>query len=348
MTPIILPPAGRLARTRPARTRPARTRPTRTRLVAAVVLLLVGSLNGALAQQQPRSDVQPLLDRIDRLERDMRLLHQEWARGGGSAGAARPSSPSSSAGPAADLSGPPVARLEAQVFALEEEFRAINGRNEEIEHKIENVGQRLDKLISDIDMRLSALERGGGAAAAQGQDRPATPEAGREAPLRGATPPGVLGTYSAREGATSGAPAGAGPTPNAQAAKPLSPEEQYNQARRLMIQGKMSEAEQFLKAFLDGYANHELASNAQYWLGETYYQRKDYTAAGQAFAQGYQKYKNGAKAPDSLLKLGMSLAALKKNPEACATFAKLDADYPKAPANIKTVAAEQKKAAGCK
>lgn len=338
MKPAITLPASRLART--------------SLLATAVLVLALLAAGGALAQQ--RSEVQPLLDRIDRLERDMRLLHQEWARSGGSAGAPRsaaPSAPASSAGPSADLSGPPLARLESRILSLEEDLRAMTGRNEEIEHKIDEVGQRLDKLISDIDMRLSALERGGGpAASAQGQDRPPAPPAtaGREAPLRGATPPGVLGTYSARDGAKPAAPAEAGPKPEAQAAKALTPEEQYNQARRLMIQGKMGEAEQLLKAFIDGHPNHELASNAQYWLGETYYQRKDYTAAGQAFAQGYQKYKTGPKAPDSLLKLGMSLAALKKTPEACATFAKLDADYPKAPANIKTVAAEQKKAAGCK
>ena len=60
-----------------------------------------------------------------------------------------------------------------------------------------------------------------------------------------------------------------------------------------------------------------LAGNAQYWLGETYYVRKDYENAATAFALGYQKYPKSAKAADDLLKLGMSLGNLGKKPDAC-------------------------------
>ena len=88
-------------------------------------------------------------------------------------------------------------------------------------------------------------------------------------------------------------------------------------------------------AFVQRYPNDPLAGNAQYWLGETYYVRKDYENAATAFAEGYQKYPESGKAADNLLKLGMSLGNLGKKSEACSAFARLDRDFPTAPANVK-------------
>ena len=55
---------------------------------------------------------------------------------------------------------------------------------------------------------------------------------------------------------------------------------------------------------------HKLAGNAQYWLGETHYVRRDYKAAATAFLNGYTTFENSPKAPDSLLKLGMTLVVM--------------------------------------
>jgi tol-pal system protein YbgF len=67
--------------------------------------------------------------------------------------------------------------------------------------------------------------------------------------------------------------------------------------------------------------------NARYWLGETYYVRNAYMDAAQTFFQAYKTAPDGTKAPDSLLKLGMSMASLDKPEEACATFGKLRKEY---------------------
>lgn len=313
--------------------------------LAALVFVALLAMTGAGQVAAQQSNVQPLLDRIDRLEREMRLLNQEWARGGTGN---RPTTAPSASSPAGEVPASAVARLEVRLGALEEELRQSNGRNEEMGNIIERLSQRLDKLVSDVDFRLSALERGPGGAPVP-STVPAAPEVSRGSQAPSGAP-GVLGTLSDRDGSQS-------PQAAVRPAAPLkttTPEEQYEDAMRRLNaaafgkdQVKIVDAEQALKAFLDANPSHKLASNAQYWLAETYYVRGDYAAAGQAFAAGYQKYKNGAKAPDSLLKLGMSLVNLKKNREACATFSKLDVDFPKAPEHIKTVAAQQKKAAGC-
>ena len=72
-----------------------------------------------------------------------------------------------------------------------------------------------------------------------------------------------------------------------------------------------------MRSFIQRYPNDSLAGNAQYWLGETYYVRKDYNNAAAVFAEGYQKYPKGGKAADNLLKLGMALGQLGQKTDAC-------------------------------
>src|SRR3546814_14657630 len=91
-----------------------------------------------------------------------------------------------------------------------------------------------------------------------------------------------------------------------------------------------------------------LAGNAQYWLGETFYVRQQYEQASAAFLTGYQNYPKGAKASDSLLKLGMSLAALKKNPEPCAALGQLSKQFPEAPPHVQEAAHRESDTFGCK
>jgi len=78
------------------------------------------------------------------------------------------------------------------------------------------------------------------------------------------------------------------------------------------------------------YPKHVLAPNAQYWLGESYYARRDYQNAMTAFAEGYKVYKASAKGPDNLLKLGMTLAVLGRKSDACSVFSRFTQDYPRA------------------
>ena len=99
---------------------------------------------------------------------------------------------------------------------------------------------------------------------------------------------------------------------------------------------------------LSKFPNDKLAGNAQYWLGEVYYGKKDYQRAAVAFGKGYQNYKSSAKGPDNLLKLGMSMRELGKKEEAFAAFQNLPSEFPQAEESVKTKAAAQAKAAGCK
>ncbi len=90
-----------------------------------------------------------------------------------------------------------------------------------------------------------------------------------------------------------------------------------------------------------------LAGNAKYWLGETFYVRGDFRNAAVTFAEGFQRYPDSTKAPDNLLKLGMSLAQLEKKDDACGAFGELLKRYPDATASILQRATRERERLGC-
>jgi len=121
----------------------------------------------------------------------------------------------------------------------------------------------------------------------------------------------------------------------------------YQQGYGALLQKDYAGAEVAFSQLVDAYPSDPLAPNAQYWLGETYYVRGQYKNAADAFLKGYKKYKSGDKGPDTLLKLGMSLAELGQKDAACSTLDELKAKYPGAPEHIGDKAQTWRKKAGC-
>ncbi|MBC8013905.1 MAG: tol-pal system protein YbgF [Methyloceanibacter sp.] len=153
---------------------------------------------------------------------------------------------------------------------------------------------------------------------------------------------GQAGTEPPENGATDGEPQSlmaALPGGDAQAL--------YQQGHGALLQKDYAGAEGAFRQLLDTYPNDPVAGDAQYWIGETYYVRGEYKNAADAFLKGYKKYKSGQKAPDTLLKLGMALAALGQKDAACSTFNELKAKYPAAPVHVADEAKGERKKAGC-
>ena len=130
---------------------------------------------------------------------------------------------------------------------------------------------------------------------------------------------------------------------------PGTPQSQYEYALSLMLKQKdFAKAESALSAFIDRYPKNKLTVNAHYWLGETYFVRKNYQDAAVAFAEGFQKFPKSNQAPDNLLKLGMSLDRLQKRKEACTEYSRLQATFPKAGARIKARVQREQRRAKCR
>ena len=81
------------------------------------------------------------------------------------------------------------------------------------------------------------------------------------------------------------------------------------------------------------YPSHELADNAQYWLGECFYHRKDYSMALREFRRVVEKFPRGNKVPDALLKLGFSYLALGSTRPGREALTELVRSYPRHPAS---------------
>lgn len=129
---------------------------------------------------------------------------------------------------------------------------------------------------------------------------------------------------------------------------PKDPKAAYNDAYSLLKQLEYEQAEVALQDFLQKYPDHELAGNAQYWLGETYYVRGLYEPAAVAFATGFKKYKKSTKGADNLLKLGLSMQQLGKEKEACTAFKNLKKEFPKASDLLLSRAKKESNKLGCK
>ena len=95
--------------------------------------------------------------------------------------------------------------------------------------------------------------------------------------------------------------------------KSLSPEEEFQLAFDLLRGQQFTEAIQALKKFIKDNEENNLAGSAHYWLGEIYLLNKEFREAALILAEGYQKFPNSVKAPDTLYKLSKSLISINES-----------------------------------
>jgi tol-pal system protein YbgF len=123
-----------------------------------------------------------------------------------------------------------------------------------------------------------------------------------------------------------------------------SPRDEYDLAYGYLLRKDYALAEDSFRTFLRMYPSDRLAADAQFWLGESLFQRQSYRDAADAFLTISKKYETSSKAPDALLRLGQSLAAMGQKELACATFGEVGVKYPRASLNVKqSVEREQKR-----
>jgi len=189
-------------------------------------------------------------------------------------------------------------RLEAQAA----ELRELRGEIESSQNENQQLRKQLADLAADFDRRLVELER-----------RPAI------------TPPVVETSGEASAG--SGAPIASTVATPTVVADP-SAETLYNRAFDALKAARYPEAIEGMKVFLAAHPQHPLADNAQYWLGQTYYLSRDYERAVEAFSAVGGRSPDRSKAPDALLKKGLSEIELKRNDDARRSFGELLQRYP--------------------
>jgi len=108
----------------------------------------------------------------------------------------------------------------------------------------------------------------------------------------------------------------------------VSAEELYRNAMRDKSAGHLEMALQQFAEYLRLFGNTESAPNAQYQIGEIYYQNGDYEPALKAFDALLEKYPENNKTRDGMYMKAMSLAKLGRRTEAARQFQELIDAYP--------------------
>ena len=109
------------------------------------------------------------------------------------------------------------------------------------------------------------------------------------------------------------------------------PRESYDRYITTFKQGNLDVAMQGFSQFLTEYPTSDLAANAQYWLGECYYGKKDYARAIEAFDRVKVGYPSSEKVPSALLKKGFAYLALKDRNRASSVRRQVVDGYPNSP-----------------
>jgi len=232
---------------------------------------------------------------------------------------------------------------------IENEFRKLTNKFEEVNFKLDKLSSRVTKIQSDNQLRFSDLESG-----------TVTSSKKKKVSLPGSSKPQDFGAAPGYETSNLPKEQSINSVESAQTVitqKPeeresllpnKSAEEQYEFAVSFMKVGDYETAEFALKEFINKNKDHDLAGSAQYWYGETFRIRQLYSDAATAYLDGYQNYPKSKKAPDNLLKLGITMVQLGEKDQGCKMISGIKKEYPKANKSVLQKAQYEQKKFKCK
>lgn len=267
--------------------------------MSRIALLLLGAVASApMAHAQSVDDAA----RLEKIEKDLRVLQRKVFPKGAptylepETQAAQPQGAKPQTQP--DTSA--LVAMQGRLDALDARLQSMTGQLEQANFRLRQLEDGLTRFKSDAEFRLNALETGKPAG-------PATADAAVAAPA---------------QTANTDAAAAAGPKKTGDAV-----ETAYLEAYGFVEAKDYPRAEQALAGFVKANPASRRASYAQYWLGRVYMVQKKHDEAALAFAEGYEKFPKGERAPDTLLWLGKSLVARGQPELACRSLGELDVAY---------------------
>jgi tol-pal system protein YbgF len=167
---------------------------------------------------------------------------------------------------------------------------------------------QLETLLAEVRAlgeRLTAFERRLATPRREPEVNPAPPvdggaafDAPTDAPPAGGAPP------AANESA---APSGGTELPD----PPEEGTQLYQAAYQELMEDNYQLALSDLRVFLERYPRTRLSDNAQYWIGEVYYEQKQFSVAVDEFRKVIDEYPDQDKVPAAYYKLALSFRALR-------------------------------------
>ena len=230
---------------------------------------------------------------------------------------------------------------------IENQFRELTNKFEEVNFKLDKLSTRVTKIQSDTQLRFSDLENG---TVSKSEKQVKLPGSSKAQDF-GAAPAYETSNLPKEQSINSVESAQTVITQQPEERDSLLPnkpaEEQYEFAVSFMKVGDYETAEFALKEFINKNKDHDLAGSAQYWYGETFRIRQLYSDAATAYLDGYQNYPKSKKAPDNLLKLGITMVQLGEKDQGCKMISGIKKEYPKANKSVLQKAQYEQKRFKC-
>jgi tol-pal system protein YbgF len=310
----------------------------------SIILLPVIFFNSTIVAEDEEVYLQAISDQIQVITKDLKTLEKAVYQKSDIASSANLNSIKSDG-----LNEDIMTKHLLKLNEIEDQFRELTNKFEEVNFKLDKLSSRVTKIQSDTQLRFSDLEIGAG-----------TPLKEQKVSLPGSSKPQDFGAAPGYQ--TSNLPkeqsinsiesAQTVITEEPEKKEELLPnkpaEEQYEFAVSFMKIGDYETAEFALREFINKNKDHDLAGSAQYWYGETFRIRQLYSDAATAYLDGYQNYPKSKKAPDNLLKLGITMVQLGEKDQGCKMISGLKKEYPKASKSVLQKAQYEQKKFKCK
>ena len=308
------------------------------------ILIIFLFLTNYISAEEEDINIKAISDQIQVITNDLKTLEKAVYQKSDVV-SLKPSSSVSSDGLNEDIMTKHLLKLNE----IEDQFRELTNKFEEVNFKLDKLSTRVTKIQSDTQLRFSDLESGS----------INTTEKNKKV-LPGSTKAQDFGAAPAYQ--TSNLPKNQSinsvesaktviaeePEPRESLLPDKPADEQYEFAVSFMKIGDYETAEFALKEFIDKNKDHDLAGSAQYWYGETFRIRQLYSDAATAYLDGYQNYPKSNKAPDNLLKLGITMVQLGEKDQGCKMISGIKKEYPKANKSVLQKAQYEQKKFKCK
>jgi len=307
------------------------------------LIILIFFINSAFAEEE-EIYLKAISDQIQVITKDLKTLEKAVYQKSDIV-SLKSSSPTSSEGLNEDIMTKHLLKLND----IEDQFRELTNKFEEINFKLDKLSTRVTKIQSDTQLRFSDLENG-----------TVNSTIKKQTALPGSTKPQDFGAAPAYQTSNLPKEQSINSIESAKTVIAEEPEkresllpnkpagEQYEFAVSFMKIGDYETAEFALKEFIVKNKDHDLAGSAQYWYGETFRIRQLYSDAATAYLDGYQNYPKSKKAPDNLLKLGITMVQLGEKDQGCKMISGIKKEYPKANKSVLQKAQYEQKKFNCK
>ncbi len=234
----------------------------------------------------------------------------------------------------------------ASTAHINETNKAVTGHLGEVNKSVASIAQKFAVRFDEQDRRLDALSktvdqvaqdahaRGGNKGGAR---QSTTKPAHRSGLVPSAEPPKVAQETSSAsfpvqaEAVTSAVESEEPPRPQAGQSGERSDKAEYERLLALFRDGDLDGARQGFAAFLRDYENSDLSPNARYWLGESYFGKKEYRHAIDSYDRVELDFPRSEKVPAAILKKGYAYLAMKDKKRASSAFKQVVTLYPRSP-----------------